>query len=91
MNQQQILEELISILETNGIHVRDERLSGQAGGLCTVRGRPTMFLNSCSCVQDNVDACAQAVNQAIDIEALYIKPQVRQTIESLSKQGPIHQ
>ena len=90
MNQQQILEELISILETSGIHVRDEHLSGQTGGLCTVRGRPVMFLNSCSCVQDNVEACAQAVNQVIDIETLYIKPQVRQTIEAQSGQGPSH-
>jgi len=91
MNQQQILEELISILETSGIHVRDEQLSSHVGGLCTVRGRPIMFLDSCSCVQDNVEACAQAVSQVIDIEALYIKPQVRQTIEAQSGQGPSHQ
>lgn len=89
MNQQQILEELISILETNGVHVRDERLSSHTGGLCSVRGRPIMFLDSCSCVQDNVEACAQAVSQVIDIEALYIKPQVRQCIEGQSEKGPL--
>lgn len=82
MDQQQILEELVSLLETNGVQVRHEPLSGQPGGLCRVRGRPIMFLGSDTCVQDNVDACAEAVDQAINIEELYIKPQVRQYIES---------
>ncbi|NQV32927.1 MAG: hypothetical protein HQ515_09545 [Phycisphaeraceae bacterium] len=82
MNQQQILEELVSLLETNGIQVRDEPLSGQRGGLCTVRGRPIVFLGSDTPVQDNADACAEAVNQAMNIEDLYIKPQVRQYIEA---------
>ncbi|MCF7972198.1 MAG: hypothetical protein K9N55_00115 [Phycisphaerae bacterium] len=81
MNQQQILEELVSILETHGIQVRQESLSGQPGGLCTVRGRPIVFLDSCACAQDNADACAEAVSRVINIEELYIKPQVRQYIE----------
>ena len=82
MNQQQILEELVSLLETSGIQVRDEPLSGQHSGLCTVRGRAIMFLDSDTGVQDNADACAEAVGEAINIEALYIKPQVRQYIEA---------
>ena len=82
MNQQQILEELVSLLETNGIQVREEPLSGRHGGLCTVRGRPIMFMGSDAGVQDNADACAEAVSQAINIEELYIKPQVRQYIET---------
>ncbi len=82
MNQQQILEELVTVLETNGIQVRDEPLTGQRGGLCTVRGRPIMFLGSDTAVQDNADACAEAIHQAINIEELYIKPQVRQYIEA---------
>jgi hypothetical protein len=82
MNQRQILEELVSLLETHGVQVRDEPLAGQHSGLCTVRGRPIMFLDSDSSVQDNADACAEAAGQAINIEELYIKPQVRQYIEA---------
>ncbi|MCP4450662.1 MAG: hypothetical protein GY809_04320 [Planctomycetes bacterium] len=82
MNQRQILEELVSLLETNGIQVRDEPMPGQRSGLCTVRGRPIMFLDSDTSVQDSADACAEAAGQAINIEELYIKPQVRQYIEA---------
>ncbi len=82
MNQQQILEELVSILEMNGIQVRDEPLSGQRGGLCTVRGRSIMFLDSDTDAQDNLDVCAEAVGRAINIEELYMKPQVRRYIEA---------
>ena len=82
MNQRQILEELVSLLETHGIQVRDESLSGLRSGLCTVRGRAIMFLDSDTGIQDNSDACAEAVGRAINIEELYIKPQVRQYIEA---------
>ena len=81
MNQQQILEELVSILETNGIQVRDEPLSCQPGGLCTVRGRPIVFLDSGTGAEEHADMCAEAVSRIINIEELYIKPQVRQYIE----------
>ena len=81
MNEQQILEELVSILETNGVQVRDEPMDGHTGGLCILRGKRVFFLDSKASSADSALLCASAVVQSVDIEALYIKPQVRQFIE----------
>lgn len=81
MDDQQILDELVSILETSGIQVRDEPLGGSGGGLCKLRGRQVFFLDTQASSVECASACAQAVERAVDIEQLYIKPQVRQFIE----------
>ncbi len=81
MNEQQIIEELVSILETNGVQVRDEPLDGHGGGLCVFRGKRVFFLDSMAPSTDSATLCASAVAQTVDIEELYMKPQVRQFIE----------
>ncbi len=81
MDDQQILDELVSILEISGIQVRDEALGGNGGGLCKLRGRQVFFLDTQASSVDCASACAQAVERVIDIEQLYIKPQIRQFIE----------
>ena len=81
MNEQQILQELISILETNGIEVRKEPLRGNGGGLCEFKGKRIFFLDSQASSVDSASLCANAVEKTVDIEQLYIRPQVRQFIE----------
>ena len=81
MDDQQILDELVNILEVSGIQVRDEPLGGSGGGLCKLRGRHVFFLDTQASSVDCASACAQAVGQVVDIEQLYIKPQVRQFIQ----------
>lgn len=81
MDDQQILDELVSILETSGIEVRDEALGGRGGGLCKLRGRQVFFLDTQASSVDCALACAEAVESVVDIEQMYIKPQVRQFIE----------
>ena len=81
MDNQQILDELVSILEISGIQVRNEMLGGSGGGLCKLRGQQVFFLDTQASSFDCASACARAVERVIDIEQLYIKPQVRQFIE----------
>ncbi len=81
MDDQQILDELVSILEIGGIQVRSETLGGSGGGLCKLRGCQVFFLDTQASSFDCASACAQAVDRVIDIEQLYIKPRVRQFIE----------
>ena len=54
MNEQRILEELITLLESAGVTIRNESLGGSGGGLCTVKGQKIFF----------VDTQAQAVDVA---------------------------
>jgi hypothetical protein len=81
MNEQRILEELLSLLEANSVTIRAEALGGSGGGLCTVKGQSIFFVDTQAQSADVAAICAEAVSKVADIEKLYIKPEVRQFIE----------
>jgi len=82
MNEQSILEDLLAILETNGVAVRSERLGGGGGGLCTVKGRKVFFVDNDASSAETAALCAEAIVQIVNIERLYMRPQVRQYVEN---------
>ena len=86
MNEQRILEELIALLEANSVIIRNEPFGGSCGGLCTIKGRPTFFADTQAPSADVAALCAEAILKVVDIEKLYIRPEVRQFIENHSNQ-----
>ena len=86
MNEQNLLEELLALLETNGVTVRNEPLGGNGGGLCTIKGQRIFFVDSQASSAVSAAICAEAVSKVVDIEQIYVKPQVRQFIEDNSNQ-----
>ncbi len=86
MNEQRILEELLALLEANGVSIRDEPLGGSGGGLCAMKGRQIFFVDTQAPSAVVAAMCAQAVPKVVDIEQVYIKPEVRQFIEDYNDQ-----
>jgi hypothetical protein len=82
MNEQRILEELLSLLEANNITIRAEALGGSGGGLCTVKGQSIFFVDTQAQSADVAAICAEAVSKVADVEKIYIKPEVRQFIQN---------
>ena len=82
MNKQLILEELLSLLETENVSVRREALGGSGGGLCTVKGESIFFIDTQASSAETAGRCAEAVRKLVDIENIYIKPEVREFIET---------
>jgi hypothetical protein len=82
MNEQRILEELVMLLETNGVAIRREPLAGGAGGLCTIKGQHIFFVDTQSSSADVAALAAEAVAKIVDIENIYLRPEIRQFIES---------
>ena len=81
MDEQRILEELLALLEANGVEIRSEPLDGSGGGYCTVKGRRMFFVDTQAPSAVVAAICAEALPKVADIEQLYIKPQVRQFIQ----------
>ena len=81
MNEQRILEELVGLLEANGITVRKEPLGGSGGGLCTVKGEKMCFVDTQAPSAETAVICTDAVSTVVDIEGIYIKPEIRRFIE----------
>ena len=80
MDEQRILEELLALLEANGVAIRSEPLGGSGGGLCTVKGRRIFFVDTQAPSAVVAAICAEALPKVADLEQVYIKPQVRQFI-----------
>ena len=82
MNEQKILEELLILLEANGVSIRDEALGGSGGGLCIMKGKNIFFRDTQAPSAVAAAMCAEAISKLIDIEQIYIKPEVREFIEN---------
>ena len=87
MNQQNILEELLALLEANGVAIRNEPLAGSGGGLCTIKGESIFFVDTQATAAETAAVCAEAVSKMVDIESVYIKPEVREFIEKHCNSG----
>jgi hypothetical protein len=87
MNEQRILDELLELLEANGVTIRHEPLGGGAGGLCTIKGQHIFFVDTQSSSADVAAAAAEAARKAVDIEKVYMRPEIREFIESNSTAG----
>jgi len=82
MNSQEILGHLLAILEQSGVELRTEPLGGAGGGLCSIKGKNIFFLDTQAPTTESASVCAQAVGRLVDIESIYIRPEIRQYIET---------
>ena len=86
MNEQNILDELLALLEANGVTLRNEPLGGSGGGLCIIKGQRIFFVDTQASSIVSASICAEAVLKVVDVEQIFIKPQIRQFIENHSNQ-----
>jgi hypothetical protein len=87
MNEQQILGELLALLDAQGVTIRSEPLGGSGGGLCTIKGQKFFFADTQAPSAEVAGRCAEAVAKLVDVETVYIRPEVRQYIERHSSQN----
>jgi len=86
MNEQNILDELLALLEANGVTIRNEPLGGSGGGLCTIKSKPIFFVDTQASSAVSAAICAETISKVMDVEQIYVKPQVRQFIENNNNQ-----
>ena len=86
MNEQGILEELLALLEANDVMIRNEPLGGSGGGLCTMKGKRILFVDTEAPSIVTATICAEVLPKVTDIEQIFIRPQVRQFIEEHGNQ-----
>ena len=81
MTSQDILDELLALLDSADISVRSEAMGGGGGGLCQMKDQRVFFVDKDSPMSDNAVQCAKAVAETVDIESIYMRPEVRDFIE----------
>jgi hypothetical protein len=81
MDNKSILDDLFDILEKHNVKIRKDSLGGGGSGLCKIKGEYVFFADMDSSSYEIAVSCAKALAQVVDIESIYIKPQVRSFIE----------
>ena len=82
MDEQRILDELLTLLEAHRVKIRREPLGGRGGGLATMKGQSIFFVDTEAASAEVASLCAEAVARLLDIETIYLRPEVRQFIEN---------
>jgi len=81
MNERAILEQLLELLKAAGVKIRTEPMGGSGGGLCSVRGENIFFVDSQAQSLEVAILASKAASRVVDIEGVYIRPEVREFIE----------
>ena len=74
-------DEIIGLFGRLGIEIRMERLGGQGGGLCTVRGTRVVFVDTDADVATRVERCLAALGGIQEVESLYLPPSLREQVD----------
>ena len=85
MNKQMMLEDLLALLEAEGVNIRKEPLGGSGGGFCMIKGKKLFFVDTQAPLAETAALCADAVSKAVDIENIYVRPEVREFIEKITE------
>ncbi len=81
MDNESILAELLDLAEAQGIEIRKVRIDSEAGSLCCLRGKWVLFIDDLAPAIEQLDVVASALAGIIDIQQIYLKPQIREIIE----------
>ncbi|MBN1345858.1 MAG: hypothetical protein JXQ73_24420 [Phycisphaerae bacterium] len=82
MELQRRLDVLVEVAESLGIGVRAEPLGGDGGGLCTLRGRRILFLDTSADVETQYERTLNGLAGLKELDDQYILPEVRDDIEA---------
>lgn len=82
MDNKAVLDELLYLLEKNNVKIRKDRMGGGGSGLCKLKEGFLFFLDTDSNSYENALNCAKAVKEIVDIETIYLRPEIREFVES---------
>jgi len=80
------LEALLALAEEIGVEVRAEPMGGEGGGLCLLRGRQVLFVDTSADVATRYDRTLAAMAPLTELEQRYVVPEVRQDLDR--RRGP---
>ncbi len=81
MDVQQRLETLLAMTEDLGIEIRRVPLGGEGGGLCSLRGRRVLFVDTNADTATRYDRTIAALATLPELQDRYLPPEVREDLD----------
>lgn len=75
------LEALLELAEQLDITVRREPLGGEGGGLCHLRGRRVLFVDTQADLQTRFEKTAAAIAGLPEVDQHYLLPELREELD----------
>jgi hypothetical protein len=88
MDERTIIDHLEELAERFGIQIRyeaikqDEDSINVVGGLCLLKGKYILIINSKATAKDRIKTLAMAVKH-FDLDRIYIRPDLRELLDSI--------
>ena len=84
MNENTVLGQLEELAHSLGIETRNESIKKEApfspGGLCRLKGKYLLILNSSATTKDKIHTLAESVNR-FDLGQVYLRPGLREFLD----------
>jgi hypothetical protein len=80
------LEALLTLAEHVGIDVRAEPMGGTGGGLCRLRGKRVLFVDTAADLEIRYEKTLNALAPLPELETHFLTPEIRRDIEDLRGQ-----
>jgi len=81
MDTDEVLETLCDLAQQLDVEVRRVPLGGEGGGLCNLRGRQILFLDTLASPTEQLAQAAAALARFDQLQATYLLPAVREAID----------
>ena len=81
MDTQNLLESLMELAAQMGVEIRQVPLDGDGGGLCLLKGKRILFVDTNASLPDQLARTAAGLATLEDGEDIYILPEVRELLE----------
>lgn len=75
------LEALLELAEQIGIEIRVESMGGSGGGMCRLKGRHVLFVDTAADLATRYDRALAALAGVEGLEGHYLVPEVREDLE----------
>jgi hypothetical protein len=75
------LEHLLTLAEQIGIDVRAEPMGGAGGGLCRLRGKQVLFVDTAADLETRYERTLAALATLPELEGRFILPEVRRDLD----------
>ena len=91
MDENSIIEQLEELVKSFGIRIRsepikqDEDLVRVVGGLCLLRGKYVLIINSKASAMDRIWTLATALKH-FDLDRIYLRPVLRELLDKIPEQ-----
>ncbi len=81
MDLQARLDTLLAIAEEIGLDIRKEQLGGTGGGLCVLRGRRVLFVDTAADLEERYEAILSALAPLPDLDQHFLPPEIRDDVD----------